>query len=381
MVKNVIIVTPSLIDFSSGKLKIGGLETYVRDLALLCRDNGYEVCIFQHQKDAPKESVLLLEGIQIVPLVGKLQKGFESLYANYNRDEAVFIVATDQMDVKSDAKNVITIQHGIAFDIPGNLITGIWGKCSLLQHVNKMLRCVKNVKRLYNTRNTVCVDYNYYNWFRTLGTIDCSRQVTVIPNYTSGILPFEELNDKLSTPKELKKIVFARRFVDYRGTLMFANVVQRLLSERSDIDITFAGSGPLKTEVEKMFSGDERVHFSSFNASETIGFHKNFDIAVVPTIFSEGTSLSLCEAMAAGCLGVATHVGGLTNILIDNYNGFLCAPTEDSLYNTLSEVLNLPPSDYERIVRCGYNTVIGGFSHKLWAQKWLKIITQISYVG
>ena len=32
MVGKVIIITPSLIDFSSGKLKIGGLETYIKDL-------------------------------------------------------------------------------------------------------------------------------------------------------------------------------------------------------------------------------------------------------------------------------------------------------------------------------------------------------------
>lgn len=376
-IKTVIIITPSLIDFSSGNLKIGGLETYIKDLSLLCKDAGYNVLIYQSSTDCAVKGIL--GEITVLPFSDKKtnQESFDCLYKKHNDEETVFIIATDQLDIKSKADNVISIQHGIAFDIPGNLIGGFWGKNSLLQHINKFLRCIKNVLRLYNTKNTVCVDYNYYNWFRTLGTISEGRNVTVIPNYTSNYLSAEVLEDKLSALHSIKKIVFARRFVEYRGTLMFANVARRLLAQRDDIDITFAGSGPLEGTIKQMFAGDERVHFSSFNAADTIEFHKAFDIAVVPTIFSEGTSLSLCEAMAAGCLGVSTHVGGLTNILIDHYNGFLCAPSEYSLYSTLVNVLDLPHTKFREITCCGYQTVRNGFSHDLWCEKWLKVLKHI----
>lgn len=375
--KRIIIITPSLIDFSSGKLKIGGLETYIKDLALLCKSAGYNVLIYQSSIDCEKEGSL--DDISVYPFSDKktYQESFDRLYQEYNNAETIFIIATDQLDIKSKASNVISIQHGIAFDIPGNLIGGFWGRSSLFQHINKFLRCIKNVLRLYNTKNTVCVDYNYYNWFRTLGTISEGRNVTVIPNYTSNYLDSAALEEKLLLPHPVKKIVFARRFVEYRGTLMFAKVVRRLLSQRDDIDITFAGSGPLEGTIKQMFSDDNRVHFSSFNAADTIEFHKEFDIAVVPTIFSEGTSLSLCEAMASGCLGVASHVGGLTNILIDHYNGFLCAPSEDSLYSTLVHVLDLPHEQFQEIVSCGYHTVRSGFSHELWCEKWIKVLNQI----
>ena len=373
--KNVIILTPSLIDFLSGDLKIGGLETYIKDLALLCKNAGYNVLIYQSSSDCTVEG--LLDDISVYPFSDKqsYQESFDSLYAQYNDAETIFIIATDQLDIKSKASNVISIQHGIAFDIPGNLIGGFWGRSSLLQHMNKFLRCIKNMLRLYNTKNTVCVDYNYYNWFRTLGTISEDRNVTVIPNYTSNYLSEDALENKLFAPHSKKKIVFSRRFVEHRGTLMFANVVRRLLSQRDDVDITFAGSGPLEGVVRQMFAGDERVHFSSFNAAETIAFHREFDVAVVPTIFSEGTSLSLCEAMAAGCLGVSTYVGGLTNILIDHYNGFMCAPSEDSLYSALVKVLDLPHTQFKEITYRGYYTVRNGFSHELWCEKWLQVLT------
>lgn len=376
-IKKVVIITPSLIDFSSGKLKIGGLETYIKDLALLCKNAGYNVLIYQSSSDCTGNG--LLDDISVYPFSDKktYQESFNSMYAEHNDAGTVFIIATDQLDIKSKADNVISIQHGIAFDIPGNLISGFWGKSRILQHINKFLRCIKNVLRLYNTRNMVCVDYNYYNWFRTLGTIPEVCNVTVIPNYTSNYLSADALDDKLSVSHSKKKIVFARRFVEYRGTLMFANVVRRLLSQRDDIDVTFAGSGPLEGTIKLMFAGEERVHFSSFKSAETIEFHKDFDIAVVPTVFSEGTSLSLCEAMAAGCLGVATHVGGLTNILIDHYNGFMCAPSEDSLYRTLINVLDLPHTQFREITCRGYYTVRNGFSHELWCKKWLQVLNHL----
>lgn len=376
-VKRVIIITPSLIDFSSGKLKIGGLETYIKDLALLCKNAGYNVLVYQSSTN--DNSISYLDDISVYSFSDKksYQESFDCLYKQYSASETIFIIATDQLDIKSKASNVISIQHGIAFDIPGNLIKGFWGRNRILQHINKFLRCIKNVLRLYNTRNTVCVDYNYYNWFRTLGTISEDRNVTVIPNYTSNYLSSSALENKLSSSHPVKKIVFARRFVEYRGTLMFANVVRRLLSQRDDIDITFAGSGPLEGTIKQMFAGNECVHFSSFNSADTIEFHKDFDIAVVPTIFSEGTSLSLCEAMASGCLGVSTHVGGLTNILIDHYNGFLCAPSEDSLYSTLVDVLDLPHAQFQEIVIRGYHTVRNGFSYELWCKKWLKVLNHI----
>ena len=54
-----------------------------------------------------------------------------------------------------------------------------------------------------------------------------------------------------------------------------------------------------------------------------------FDIFALPSR-SEGTSLSLLEAMAAGKAIVATNVGGTAHILINEYNSLL-VPPDDSL--------------------------------------------------
>jgi glycosyltransferase involved in cell wall biosynthesis len=50
------------------------------------------------------------------------------------------------------------------------------------------------------------------------------------------------------------------------------------------------------------------------------------DVAVVPTLWSEGTSLAAVEAICAGVPVVATAVGGLGNLVVPEFNGVIVRP-------------------------------------------------------
>ena len=282
----------------------------------------------------------------------------------------------DQYLINSHQKNVIQVQHGIAFDIPGYFLGGIW-KIKSLWKINKIIRCLRNVNRLYQTPNTVCVDYNYFNWFRTIGTEVDGQHMHIIPNYSSGFISEEELKIKLSRARTVKKIVFARRFEDYRGAILFSKVASRLLKERDDIEITFAGSGNCMEEMKKMLNGCSNYYFTSYSSSNSIAFHKDFDIAIVPTIFSEGTSLSLIEAMAAGCLPIASHVGGMTNIILDAFNGYLVYPSEEKLYEVIIKVLNLKKDEFNNIVENSYKSAFYSFSIDKWKESWKELLLNL----
>ena len=348
------------------------------NLSLALREFGYEVTVCQLVRDGQSRKVTV-EGIEchFVPATSN-QKSFDKIYSQFNGADTVFIIGTDQMDIRSRAENVVAIQHGVAFDVPGDMIAGFWGKTRGLQSLSKLLRCLRNVRRMESVRNTVCVDYNYYNWYKTLGTIRDGKRVWVIPNYSSDCLTWEEFQTKLSGSPGVRKIVFARRFYDYRGALLFARVVRRLLDEGAGMDVTFAGDGPCRAQMEEILSGYQNIHFTSYKAAESVRFHSAYDIAVVPTVFSEGTSLSLCEAMAAGCFPVCTYVGGLSNMLIDHYNGLLCAPAEQSLYEAVKEALEMDSETFSGIVSHAYDTAVRSFSLPLWKEKWKKVMESMS---
>lgn len=374
------IITSRLFDIKNGRFTLGGVQTYVLDLYSLIKKKHHEVYFIQFE-DTDKESEHVCDGFSVLifPFIksflkSRYQSTFDSVFNKFNSKNVFFIIDSDQKDIKSTADNVIQIQHGIAFDIPGDMIKGFWGKTRLLQKINKFLRCYKNSQRLYHVRNTVCVDYNFYNWFRTLGTIYKGWNVKVIPNYSGGFITQDMLHDKLSASKDIIKIIFARRFFDYRGTLIMVDAVDKILSEYTNVQVTFAGEGPLEEYIKSKLGKFNDVFFTTFLPQESINIHYGFDIAVVPTIYSEGTSLSLCEAMSAACVPIATHVGGMTNILLDRFNGFLIDPSVDSLVRVMKKVIEMPKNERNIIATNAYNSVQSSFSRNRWEEQWAEYL-------
>ena len=375
----IILTTSRTFDVVAKRQIVGGVQTYTRDLCLLSIAKGYKAIMFELD-DVLLSAKGVFDGIEyhVINKQGKTnQYWFNQIYKEKNSSESIFVIATDQMDIKTDAKNVITIQHGIAFDCP--IEEGFWSKTRILQYTNKLMRSIKNVQRMNWSRNTVGVDYNYYNWYRTLGMIYPEKKFTVIPNYSSGCISEDALARKLSenSAKKTRRVVFARRFCSYRGTLIFANCVERLLPLYPDIEFTFAGDGELREEIEGRFKDNDRVHITSFEAPDSIEFHRQFDIAVVPTIFSEGTSLSLLEAMSAGCFPIATHVGGMTNIILDHYNGLLCYPDEECVYRAMVEAIEMSDNTFKSMVNNAYRSATEAFSLKQWQKRWSDVIDDV----
>lgn len=371
----IFIFATNYFNFLTNKVNIGGYQTYIRDLSILIRELGYEVTIIQLCNDVEHGQSREFGEIKIQNYFsnnGHHQPVFTAIAKRH--PDALFILGTDQIEIHAKHFNSIQIQHGVAFDIPGDMIHGFWGKTKTLQFINKCLRCLKNIQRFNQARHTVCVDYNYYNWFRTLGTIRPGQRITVIPNFVSKTLTTTELDYKLSCFKEVRKIVFARRFVDYRGTLMFAQIIPSLLWRYPNIEITFAGSGPLEKELKNLFVNNAKVKFTNYDSAHSLEFHRQYDVAIVPTIFSEGTSLSLCEAMGAGCFPICTHVGGMTNIILDGFNGFSVYPSCESILSGLIKILELPKEQFKSIVRHAHQCAITTFSRRHWADKWSSVI-------
>lgn len=375
----IIILVENVISFTNKEFKIGGVQTYVYDLANLLLKQNNEVTIMEiHSKNVEFNiKGIVIKGVKVKSnlLISKNQNLYKVAKQFTSNDDLV-IVSTDQMNIRSSNKNVITIQHGIAFDFPKSYFKSKLLKNEFLFVLVKTLRSLRNVIRFNYVNNTVCVDYNFFNWYRTLASISGQNKFKVIPNYTSRLISKQELDMKLQK-SDKKRILFARRFVDYRGTLLFANVAMKLLKLYDDIEISFAGDGKLKSYLHDEFKNNPRVSIFSFNPSESVDIHYKYDIAIVPTIFSEGTSLSLCEASGAGCFPIATHVGGMTNMIIDRFNGRLVYPSEEEVFLTIQETLEMTTNDFNKVVRNSWDVANSSFSIEQWELRWTDFINKV----
>jgi len=89
------------------------------------------------------------------------------------------------------------------------------------------------------------------------------------------------------------------------------------------IKLIIAGEGRQKSYLKNL-SEEKNLSASIefIGIAEPVDFFKGIDILLFPSS-SEGLGFSVLEAKAAGCVVIASSAGGLTEIIKDNYDGFL----------------------------------------------------------
>ncbi|WP_372590332.1 glycosyltransferase family 4 protein [Fervidobacterium pennivorans subsp. carthaginiensis] len=372
----------SYLDDLGEKRSVGGVQTYISMLSDVVKEIGMVPVVYQFAKyDFDKE----IDNVRVVGVAvkqgwsfsKKKRHVFEKITQVFNDEEDILIFATDYLCVKNSYRRVIAIQHGVAWDIKRH---ENWNKfLNRLYIFKQALGSYIKSKRHDWCKTLVCVDYNFLNWYRT--------QLAYIPNKVRVIPNAVEVNKVNRTPPNREgddksdkvKIIFARRFVPYRGTRIFTDAIKKVLEKFTNVEVTIAGDGPDRTYMEERLRGYSNVKFIEYDVSKTFEIHSQHDIAVVPSIGSEGTSFSLLEAMASGCAVIATNVGGMTNIIINRYNGILVNPAAEELYEAIEELIQ-DSSLRNRIGRLGRQTVECGFNLQTWKDSWKKVLLETAKI-
>lgn len=370
--RKVIIIYANFYNKIGSELTIGGIQTYIKMLISVINDLDMKPIVVQYadvdfQKEFEKADVY---GVRVDEKWSEKKKKkvmMNNINKIYTPEEDLIIYASDIMFMKSNFKKVIGIQHGISWDI--KKYENIPHFANMLFVIVKAYRALKTVIRANNFDILVAVDYNFLNWYRTQVAY-LETEVKVIPNCTDVDNFQKKETDNIN-------IIFARRFNEYRGTRIFAEAIKKLLNIRNNIDITFAGEGPDELYLKENFKGYRNVNFIKYDSVDSLEIHKNYQIAVVPTIGSEGTSLSLLEAMAAKCAVVATNVGGITNIILDGYNGLLVNPNSDDLFEAMLKLID-DTNLRNEMSQNAFLTVSKSFSREVWNSRWRHVITEIA---
>lgn len=360
----VYILNQRFYDLDGKAMRLGGIATYIRMLTELIQKLGMIPIIIQCANESFERE---FNGVKVIGVKVKRNWGIGKksrvLFAECKRgysDEDIIIFSTHSMNVRNRYKRTIGIHHGLTCDIKRKegkplCINMFWGFIRML----KSFLMVLNINR-YNY--LVAVDYNFLNWYRTKVAYP-AIPIHVIPNCTKLM---EYLPSKQD---DIIKIIFARRFEDYRGTRLFSRVLQRVLDKYAHVYVTFAGSGPDKEFLHLTFSDNKRVNFIEYDSDDSVAVHQDYHIAVIPSMGSEGTSLSLLEAMAAKCAVIATNIGGMTNIILDHYNGILVNPEENEMYEAMKNLIE-DKALRENLSQNAIDTVSKAFSRDLWERKW-----------
>jgi glycosyltransferase involved in cell wall biosynthesis len=193
------------------------------------------------------------------------------------------------------------------------------------------------------------------------------RPVTIVPFGTAAGACSESDQPK---PGGTKQLLFVGRLVERKGIPYLIEAVD-ILTKQLPVHLNIVGSGPEEPHLKELARSrglDQSITFHGRIAQEELTRqYSRCDAFVLPAIVdsrgdTEGLGVVIIEAMSYRRPVVASGVGGIVDLVIDEQTG-LQVPPKDSqaLARAIARVLT-DPDLAQRLSRAGYDHVQQNFS-------------------
>lgn len=348
----------------------GGGENYLFTLYQTLIKNGNDVNVYQFSweqftnKYKNNMGAMTIRGLGNVDKFGQnylknLQAGVD-MFNEKTKDADIYILLTMNLAYKKLNKPTIGIFHGIYW----NFESETYKQPEWNDSVRKWCRNVDKI---------ISVDTDCINWVRANYPKFISK-CEYIPNWcdTTLFIPKEREDDKKF------KILYARRLNELRGINLFLSSAKELVEKYDDIVFTVCGKGLGNSEeqISNWCKNHKNCNYTNHDLSEMQDEYPNHDVNVVPSIASEGLSLSMLEAMSCGLCTIATDVGGIPNALINDFNGIMIQANNQKQLTEAIERVYLNRSLTKEFGTNG-RKIAETFDKKKWEAGWINIISNI----
>jgi colanic acid/amylovoran biosynthesis glycosyltransferase len=221
--------------------------------------------------------------------------------------------------------------HGpdIFYNIDNNLIA------DKIKRASK-IRCISHFCKSQLIR---IVPYSFWNKFYI---IRCGVDI-------SKFTPVKRPDNKVP------KLLCVGRLVPAKGQHILLEACAQLKKRGTKVDLTFIGDGPDRESLEslaKKLDINEYITFTGAMGQDLVKItYDTADIFVLPS-FAEGVPVVLMEAMAKEIPCITTHIAGIPELIKDNEDGMLIAPSD---IFTLADKIELLLKDMQLRKKIGIN--------------------------
>lgn len=174
------------------------------------------------------------------------------------------------------------------------------------------------------------------------------------------------------------RILFVGRITAGKGIEVLFDAMVALRDHHPDLTLTVVGDGPRRVALEQRCRGagmaDTVAFVGSKNQDEVAKLLADHDVFVLPS-FAEGVPVVLMEAMGAGLPVVATHVGGMTELVDDGESGYLVRPFDHEQLAERIEQLIVDPELRAAMGSAGRSKVLADFVSTTEAKRLARLIT------
>ena len=161
------------------------------------------------------------------------------------------------------------------------------------------------------------------------------------------------------------RLLFVGRLNIAKGIDYLIKALPVIISKFPETKLTIVGLGQEKSKFEKLadkLNLMQNVDFLGGVANQELPkYYQEADIFVLPSL-TEGTPVTVLEAMSCGCPVVATKVGGLPSLIKDKKNGLL-VKSQSSVEISRAIIKILSENDLrDKIIKEAQKTIEEGYS-------------------
>ena len=151
----------------------------------------------------------------------------------------------------------------------------------------------------------------------------------------------DEMRKKLRISKDSSVVLTVRRLVYKNGIDTLIEGAKIAIKKNPRLVFLVIGGGPdfdqVKAKIEQL-GIEKNVRLTGFVSDEGLPFYYNVaDFFVLPSKSGEGLPLVTLEAMACGLPVIATNVGGISEVIIEDYGKVVPPNTPESLAEAVLE--------------------------------------------
>lgn len=352
----------------------GGAERYLLELHEVCKEIDFPYRVYQYGE---YDWVRFYGDVEVVglgarkndvntftfPLAVEMKERFSAETA---QNGLVNIYSPFYILTQKDQVPSIGISHGISWDSEYTHFTD----GNTFWQINRSI-----IDAAGYCDRMISVDTNTCNWFQTLD-YETGRKIRYIPNYVDTA-EFHPREDYLQS-REKTVITYPRRLYGARGLYVILDIIDDVLERYPNVEFHFVGKGfeaDTKNVEKKVQKWSGRVKWYSRAPDKMYEVYQHTDISLIPTMYSEGTSLSCLEALSSGNAVIATRVGGLTDLILSGFNGILVEPNAEAIKEALYHLLDHP----EEMVEIKKRAVASAeaFSKKQWKERWKQSLQSV----
>lgn len=143
-----------------------------------------------------------------------------------------------------------------------------------------------------------------------------------------------------SKTKNEKNFLYIGQLLEGKGILIAVKAFQQI--EDKDARFHIIGKGPLENKIKIEIKNDNRIILHGYVQHKKINsIIEKCSFLIVPSLWPEPFGLVINEGMRKGLPVIASDIGGIPELIQQNYNGFLFKAGDiDSLKNILKKLVS-----------------------------------------